>query len=222
MMPTATSKHHHENIGKSTALCQIPTRSSSNKLITLDSEDDDDALPVEKERPLKPARPQPGILEDIPPTWVPWPVGQQVAVRVSVVHGGTACTVTIETGTERLAPIEMYSSSSSSSTTLRLVPEMYLSEILRVSFREDKFIKAMNPAKRPRQFDHLQGRDLYDALVQLPNWEQLHELTHIFLDIDVLLAYNFDEEPYAKRWLQPDFATAHGLLSPKSTNRMTD
>ena len=90
----------------------------------------------------------------------------------------------------------MYGSRGASSQSFRLVPEMYLSQIPKASFLEDRFTKELNPTNRIRELSHLYSRDPYDALILLPKWEQVHELDYLFLDLDVLVAYTIEEEDY--------------------------
>jgi hypothetical protein len=57
-------------------------------------------------------------------------------------------------------------------------------------------MKSVNPSTRVRQFEHLKGRELYDAIEDLPPWQQIQELFPWFTPFDVLIFYLFDEEGF--------------------------
>jgi hypothetical protein len=57
-----------------------------------------------------------------------------------------------------------------------------------------KFMKSVNPSTRVRQFEHLKGPQLYDAIKDLPPWQQMQELFPWFTVFDVLVTYLLDEE----------------------------
>jgi hypothetical protein len=59
---------------------------------------------------------------------------------------------------------------------------------------QHNFTNPVNPSTRIRQFEHLKGRDLYDAIEDLPPWQQMQELFPWFTVLDILVVYLVDEE----------------------------
>jgi hypothetical protein len=62
------------------------------------------------------------------------------------------------------------------------------------NIRKYDFKNPINPNTRVRQFEHLKDRQLYDAIKDLPPWQQMQELFPWFNAFDVLIVYLVDEE----------------------------
>jgi hypothetical protein len=61
-------------------------------------------------------------------------------------------------------------------------------------FKTYIFCNDVNPMTRVPKFNNLKGRALYNAIQGLPRWEQCQELMQLFIPLDTLIYYLFDEE----------------------------
>lgn len=125
-----------------------------------------------------------------------------------------------------LAPSHMYDNIGQNGLLLiaqaQLVPRAYkASTPLTTSWRRDLFTSDINPATRLRQFGGLRGRDLYDALLDLPRWVQAQELNHVLGDMDVLIIYATDIERCGFGATGLNFLVAHGFDAAMTKHTLT-
>jgi hypothetical protein len=148
--------------------------------------------------------------------------------KYTIMQGGVMNTIRIPIrvdGTTR-APSRLYGTLGQNCLSIiaqaQLVPRAYkASTPPTTTWREDLFLKDVNPASRPRQFGHLQGRDLYDALLDLSRRVQAQELNHVFGDLDVLIIYGIDVERCAFEATGLNLLTTHGLDMTMTKHTLT-